>query len=380
MKKITMFLIVLTLMVSQLLSFTGVCAAETFKDPVLHLKFEDNFDSAISNSYSGAKSGKVSFTEGVIGKGVELSGGYIDLKGTEDLDYAKGLSVSLWLKINYIDNVNAFPILCKLDSENYEPLVYYFGYAASLFQSQLGFGEDYHNNYFEFPDDPNNYTMDRSQLVEKWAHIVVTFDGKEEKLYLDGELLHQEYMPDELLPIADQGVKTSTPYRVGKSGNGYFNGFMDEYKLFDYAISEDTVTQLYNEAFGQYTGKIELKVDDPNIYVNGAGSQIDADNSDIVPTIIDGRTLVPIRAIMEGIGGEIGWDAAERRVDLKYKGTTLNLWLDNKNAKVNGQALELDVPPMTIEGRTMLPLRFVGEKLGMKVEWIAATRSIILNY
>ncbi len=70
MKKITMFLIVLTLMVSQLLSFTGVCAAETFKDPVLHLKFEDNFDSAISNSYSGAKSGKVSFTEGVIGKGV----------------------------------------------------------------------------------------------------------------------------------------------------------------------------------------------------------------------------------------------------------------------------------------------------------------------
>lgn len=379
MSKFTKTLAAFILIFAQLVPFAGY--AETPKDPVIHLAFEDNFENSIANSYSGSKSGKVSFTEGIMGKGVQLSGGYIDLLGTNDFNYSKGMSLSVWVKMNTDNDFTNHAILYKAGPEDGDiALDFNFGYVLQLFQSEFGFKGNLGNEYFEFPSDPNKYKIDPSQLVEKWAHIATTFDGKEQKFYLDSELLHSEYVPEEVLKVINNYMKSSTPLRIGKGYEYSFDGYMDEFKLFDYALSEDDVIALHNEASGQYSGQIELRIDDPNIYVNGVGAQIDPSNFNIVPTIIDGRTLVPIRAIMDGIDGEINWDASERRIDLKYKETTISLWLDNKTAKVNGQDIALDVPPMTIEDRTMLPLRFVGEKLGMKVEWIDTTQTIILRY
>lgn len=59
---------------------------------------------------------------------------------------------------------------------------------------------------------------------------------------------------------------------------------------------------------------IVLQIDNPNMTVNGNLTQVDESGS--VPIIKDGRTLVPLRSIIETAGGSVNWDSAERKIDI----------------------------------------------------------------
>ncbi len=131
---------------------------------------------------------------------------------------------------------------------------------------------------------------------------------------------------------------------------------------------------------------ITLKIDNPYMSVNGVKKEIDPGRG-TKPIIIPkwGRTVVPIRAIVEALGGTIGWNGRERKVTINFKGTTIELWINNPRAKVNGETRWIDpnnhnVRPIIVNDRTMLPLRFVAESLGCKVEWDGETRTITIIY
>ncbi len=131
---------------------------------------------------------------------------------------------------------------------------------------------------------------------------------------------------------------------------------------------------------------ITLKIDNPYMSVNGLKKEIDPGRG-TKPVIIPkwGRTVVPIRAIVEALGGTIGWNGKERKVTINFKGTTIELWINNPRAKVNGETRWIDpnnhdVRPIIVNDRTMLPLRFVAESLGCKVEWDGTTRTITIVY
>ncbi|HOC52448.1 MAG TPA: stalk domain-containing protein [Caldisericia bacterium] len=124
---------------------------------------------------------------------------------------------------------------------------------------------------------------------------------------------------------------------------------------------------------------IILQIDNPYMTVNGVKKEIDPGRG-TVPVIIKGRSLVPIRAIIEELGGTVDWDGVERKVTIKFKDKTIELWIDKKVAKVNGTSKELDVPPMILNGRTMLPLRFVTEELGCAVDWNGDTKTVTITY
>ena len=131
---------------------------------------------------------------------------------------------------------------------------------------------------------------------------------------------------------------------------------------------------------------ITLQPDNPIMTVNGVMKEIDPGRG-TKPVIIPkwSRTVVPIRAIVESLGGTIEWDGTERKVTIHFNGTTINLWIDNPRAKVNGTAKWIDdnnhdVKPIIVNSRTMLPLRFVAENLGCTVEWDASTRTITIIY
>ena len=131
---------------------------------------------------------------------------------------------------------------------------------------------------------------------------------------------------------------------------------------------------------------IQLQPDNEMMVVNGEQKEIDLGRG-TKPVIVKewGRTVVPIRAIVEALGGTIGWDGTERKVTINFNGTTIELWIDNPHAKVNGIAKWIDennhnVKPIIKNGRTMLPLRFVAENLGCKVDWNAATKTITITH
>ena len=103
-----------------------------------------------------------------------------------------------------------------------------------------------------------------------------------------------------------------------------------------------------------------------DIRVQLDGSYVDLEPA---PIIVDGRTLLPARAIVEMLGGEIDWDNDLRQVHINHDGIHVLLTIDNPVAYVNGQPQELDVPPQIINDRTLVPLRFVAESLGVDVDF-----------
>ncbi|MHB8071989.1 MAG: copper amine oxidase N-terminal domain-containing protein, partial [Candidatus Cryosericum sp.] len=106
---------------------------------------------------------------------------------------------------------------------------------------------------------------------------------------------------------------------------------------------------------------------------------------DTPATIVEDRTLVPLRALVENLGGSISWSAKTQQVTVKARGTTVVLTIGKSVALVNGKLHAIDpknsrVVPVLTSGRTMLPLRFVAENLGLQVDWNAKTRVITLTW
>lgn len=109
----------------------------------------------------------------------------------------------------------------------------------------------------------------------------------------------------------------------------------------------------------------------PSVTVNGQ-----ALNMDQPPVIVESRTMVPMRAIFEALGCDVTWEAESQTVfaqkDLDY----ITLTIGDKLMYNDGNALQLDVPAQIINGRTMVPLRAVSEALDAKVNWDAATETV----
>lgn len=99
-------------------------------------------------------------------------------------------------------------------------------------------------------------------------------------------------------------------------------------------------------------------------------------DDDVPPEIKDGRTMIPIRALAERLGADVDWDQATKQVTLKRAGVTIVMTVDSKTAYVNGKAVEMDVAPYITNGRTLIPARYVAEFFGQKVDWDNAERRV----
>ncbi|WP_151191973.1 copper amine oxidase N-terminal domain-containing protein [Desulfotomaculum copahuensis] len=100
---------------------------------------------------------------------------------------------------------------------------------------------------------------------------------------------------------------------------------------------------------------------------------------DVPPVVENGRTLVPLRAIFEALGAQVGWDGKTGTVTAKRGEVTVKLTLKQIKAYRNGKAVTLEVPARLVKGRTMVPLRFVSEAFGAQVNWNAKTRAITVG-
>ncbi|HOO96345.1 MAG TPA: stalk domain-containing protein [Caldisericia bacterium] len=141
---------------------------------------------------------------------------------------------------------------------------------------------------------------------------------------------------------------------------------------------------------------LKLWIDSPDFMVNGIKSAdldpMPTSKSPPLPANLAGNTYMPVRAILEALGAEIGWDATERRVDVtlaKPDGTKtfLQLWIDKPTAKLDGKEVQIvgadgktALYPTIVGGRTMLPLRFAVESVGGSVGWIASEQAIEIVY
>ena len=105
---------------------------------------------------------------------------------------------------------------------------------------------------------------------------------------------------------------------------------------------------------------------------------------DVSPTIIENRTMLPIRYAAEPLGADIEWDGVERKATISLDEIKLELWIGESNALINGKTVPIDadnanVKPLIVSNRTMLPLRFVTENLGCDIEWDPVDRKATIT-
>ncbi|MGE5630654.1 MAG: stalk domain-containing protein [Caulobacteraceae bacterium] len=99
---------------------------------------------------------------------------------------------------------------------------------------------------------------------------------------------------------------------------------------------------------------------------------------DTAPVAPNGTTLVPVRAISEAFGSTVEWDGVNQNVTIKKGETVIKLKLGSKIAYVNGNTIEMLEAAQIINGRTVVPLRFVSENMGYSVEWHAESQEIMI--
>lgn len=120
---------------------------------------------------------------------------------------------------------------------------------------------------------------------------------------------------------------------------------------------------------------LDLVLGNKNAQLNGENVELD-----VPPQSIKGRTLVPIRFISESFGCKVEWEASSGKITISRHDFVIVLWKDKTKAIVNGKDATLDVPASIVSGRTLVPVRFISEAFGAKVDWEAATKRIVINW
>lgn len=101
---------------------------------------------------------------------------------------------------------------------------------------------------------------------------------------------------------------------------------------------------------------------------------------EVPPRVWQDTTMLPLRFVGEKIlGALVTWDQPTKTITMNKEGTTVQLTLDSPRAVVNGKSVSLTVPPFTEKDRTLVPLRFLAETFGYEVHYDAKEKSILLR-
>lgn len=99
---------------------------------------------------------------------------------------------------------------------------------------------------------------------------------------------------------------------------------------------------------------------------------------EVAPLLREGRTLVPVRFIGEALGADFLWEEETQKVTYFCGDLLLEIFIGQKEAFLNREKIILDAPPLLLEGRTLVPLRFVSEQMQAQVIWEEATRTVTI--
>ena len=241
-----------------------------------------------------------------------------------------------------VDTVNSSPD--KTVNNLGEPIVvehkYYDGYTA----------RDIHNMCFE-----------STETTESYYQIYFSKKAKNSPLYWGGNTYYnfgyiQIFHDIEEVYFACYNPFTNTLYRYPAPMS---------------SINDDGTALLQD---GDKVYKVQFKPTVISVLYDGKRIGFDQ-----LPVIENGRTLVPLRAIFEKIGATVEWDGDTQTVTATKGDVTVSLTINNTTATKNGQAITLDVPAKIINGRTLVPVRFVSDCFGVGVDWNGDIQSVILT-
>ncbi len=142
----------------------------------------------------------------------------------------------------------------------------------------------------------------------------------------------------------------------------------------EYISIEYTDGKFYGRKYMTDETLEELNIDVDFAVINLNGKYLDFDG-----VIRGDRTLVPMREIVEGLGGTVEWNGENQTVHAVIDGAEISLKINSDIMAVNARETALDVPAQIINDKTMLPLRAVAEAVGAQVDWDGQIRCVYIN-
>ena len=132
------------------------------------------------------------------------------------------------------------------------------------------------------------------------------------------------------------------------------------------------LTALFLSAIMTFSSTVTIFADD-DITVKLNDSNIEFDQAPIVES---GRTLVPFRAILEAMNVDVDWDSETKTITCTKGDKVIKLTIGENEMFINDEEVTLDVPAKIVNGRTLLPLRAISENLDAEVKWDSDTKTI----
>ncbi len=112
----------------------------------------------------------------------------------------------------------------------------------------------------------------------------------------------------------------------------------------------------------------------PKLFLNGTQLY-----SDVDPLLENGVTYVPVAILSEGLGYKVSWDETIKKVTIEKDATMIEMIINEKRMNVNGSAIDIDTAPRLLNWRTLVPVRLVGELLGLEFEWKGTEREVHMS-
>lgn len=191
-------------------------------------------------------------------------------------------------------------------------------------------------------------TGDNTEILECLEKLIEQDPYHEEALYNLACTYSLINKPDEALSCLKKAIVLSPKNKI-------------------YAIDDDELSNIKNTgAFNVLTGI--------GVYVDGKSLEFD-----VPPSLEDGRVLLPLRVVFESLGASLEWVDSTKTVKGQMGNISLSLQIGSKTATVNGKEVSLDVPGKIVNGRTLVPVRFVSESFGAGVKWDNDTKTVYVT-
>lgn len=228
------------------------------------------------------------------------------------------------------------------------------------------------------PEDLTAECISASQINLTWTDNATNETGFNiERKTEDGTYSVIANINQDITNYSDTSLDEDTEYfyRINAFNTFGISDYSNEVNcIIESESSEEIDENLESTVIQLYIGNTIYNINDVEIQMDAA------------PVIIQGRTLLPIRYIVEPLGADIKWNSVEKKVTISLDHNTIELWIGENTARVNGEFKLIDpenpnvVPVILPPGRTMLPLRFIAENLGCGVEWNGELRRVTITY
>ena len=131
----------------------------------------------------------------------------------------------------------------------------------------------------------------------------------------------------------------------------------------------------------RYLSRIHLWPDKPLVeYFGPGGVPVGSGSLDVPPRIVGGRTLVPLRFVGEALGAEVVWNAEASQVAYITDRRQILMTVGQTSVLIDGRPVEVDTAPVIVNDRTLVPVRFVSQWLGAVVRWDEALGRVEIGY